>query len=101
MDNSEKAGVEGIDVRYVAHLARMHLSDKEAATFQGQLDQVVGMIDKLGQLDLEGIEPTSHAHPVNNVFRPDEVRPGLDHDCVMNNAPAVVHGQFQVPKIVE
>ena len=93
--------VAGIDVRYVAHLARLHLTDAEAATFQKQLDDIVGYVRKLGELDLEGIEPTSHAHPVRNVFRREETRPGLDHDEVMANAPSSVDGQFIVPKIME
>ena len=90
-----------IDVAYVAKLARMELTDEEAALFQAQLDQIVTYVHQLRDLDLEGIAPTSHAHPVANVMREDQVRSGLDHDAVMSNAPAEREGQFQVPKIVE
>ena len=76
-----------IDVAYVARLARLHLTDAEASLFQSQLEQIVDYVDKIGELDLTDIEPTSHAHPVLNVFRADEVRPGLAHDAVMANAP--------------
>ena len=92
---------ERIDVRYVAHLARLHLTDEEAATFQRQLEETVGYVRKIEELDLDGIEPTSHAHLVQNVFRSDEAREGLDHDDVLENAPLSEQGQFIVPKIVE
>ena len=90
-----------IDVAYVARLARLALSDEEVATFQGQLGDIVEYVRKLGELDLSGIEPTSHAHPVYNVLRKDGVREGLAHDTVMANAPSSRDGQFIVPKIVE
>jgi len=92
---------EKIDVRYVAHLARMQLSDDEVARLQPQLEQIVGYVRQLSELDVEGIEPTAHAIPVQNVFRADEVRPCLDHAAVMNNAPQAREGQFIVPKIIE
>ena len=90
-----------IDVRYVAHLARMHLADDEVARLQPQLEQIVGYVRQLDELDVAGIEPTAHAIPVQNVFRADEVRPGLGHDVVMANAPLAREGQFIVPKIIE
>jgi len=90
-----------IDVAYVARLARLQLSDDEIATFQAQLDDIVGYVRKINELDLSGIEPTSHAHPVHNVFRKDGTRDGLAHDDVMSNAPSSRDGQFIVPKIVE
>ncbi|OQA29531.1 MAG: Glutamyl-tRNA(Gln) amidotransferase subunit C [Verrucomicrobia bacterium ADurb.Bin345] len=90
-----------IDVRYVAHLARLHLGDGEATLFQGQLEQILEHVRKLNELDVEGVEPTAHAIPVHNVFRADEPKPSLDHDQVMANAPHAHNGQFVVPKIVE
>lgn len=90
-----------IDVAYVAHLARLNLTDEEAAVFPSQLEQIVAYVDKIGELDLSGIEPTSHAHPVMNVFRRDVARPGLAQEDVMANAPQARSGQFMVPKIVE
>ena len=90
-----------IDVAYVAHLARLRLSDEEIVTFQQQLEDVVDYVQKIGELDLGSIEPTSHAHPVQNVFRKDEIRPGIAHDVVINNAPTHRDGEFLVPKIVE
>ena len=90
-----------IDVRYVAHLARMHLADEEVARLQPQLEQIVGYVRQLDELNVEGIKPTAHAIPVQNVFRADDVRPGLDHNLAMKNAPQAREGQFIVPKIIE
>ncbi|MFH0952992.1 MAG: Asp-tRNA(Asn)/Glu-tRNA(Gln) amidotransferase subunit GatC [Verrucomicrobiota bacterium] len=96
---SERA--DKMDVRYVAHLARLHLTDDEAARFQGQLEQVLGHVRQLNELNVERVEPTAHALPVQNVFRKDEVRPCLDHEKAMANAPKERQGQFLVPKIIE
>jgi len=101
MMEKKTADAGNIDVAYVAHLARLYLTDEEIRTFQGQLDHVVGYVHKIRELDLTGVEPTSHAVEVRNVFREDTVKPGMAHEKAMNNAPAEVSGQFQVPKIVE
>ena len=93
--------VDGIDVAYVANLARLHLADEEVATFQRQLQDIVGYVRKIRELDTAGIEPTSHAHDVHNVFRRDEVKPGLDRETVLSNAPERAGDQFKVPKILE
>ncbi|MCK5850618.1 MAG: Asp-tRNA(Asn)/Glu-tRNA(Gln) amidotransferase subunit GatC [Kiritimatiellae bacterium] len=90
-----------IDVRYVAHLARLHLTDDEVKAFQGQLEQIVGYVQKINNLDLADIEPTSHAHPVNNVFREDRVELGLKLEDVLENAPAVTGDLLMVPRIME
>ena len=86
---------------YVARLARLDLTPEETEVFQAQLDGIVGYVRKIRELDLSGIEPTSHAHPVQNVFREDRVTPGLDRELAMANAPDRVGDQFRVPKIVE
>ena len=91
----------GIDVAYVAHLARMDLTPEETAAFQPQLDQVVAYIRKMGELDLADVEPTSHAVSIQNVFRDDVVVPGLDVETTLANAPSHAGGQFAVPRIVE
>lgn len=90
-----------IDVGYVANLARIRLTDEEKELFQRQLDQVVGYVHQLDELELENIEPTAHAAPVFNVMRKDEPRPGLDQSVVLKNAPAVAQKQFLVPKILD
>lgn len=90
-----------IDVRYVANLARLHLTDEEAAGFQGQLDHILAFFQALRGIDVEGVEPTAHAIQVRNVFRRDEVKPSLPRERVLELAPAETEGQFMVPRIVE
>ncbi len=90
-----------IDVKYVAHLARLQLTPDEERKFGAQLGQVLGYIEKLKELDVTGVEPTAHAMPLVNVTRADEVRPSLPHEEALRNAPATAHGLFIVPKIVE
>lgn len=94
------AAVE-IDVKYVAHLARLALTEQEERKIGEQLGQVLGYIEKLNELDVSGVEPTAHAVPLVNVTRADEVRPSLSNQEALRNAPAKSNGLFLVPKIVE
>ncbi len=90
-----------IDVKYVAHLARLSLSAEEEQKIGAQLENILGYIEKLKEVDISGVEPTAHAFPLVNVTRPDEVRPCLSHEEALRNAPAQANGLFMVPKIVE
>lgn len=90
-----------MDVSYIAHLARIHLTEAETKLFQGQLDQVLTYVEQLGELDVLNVEPTAHAMPLVNVLRDDTPRASLDHDAVIANAPAARDGQILVPKILE
>ena len=90
-----------IDVNYVAHLARLSLTPEESQKFGAQLTQVLGYIEKLKEVDVSQIEATAHAFPLINVVRPDEVRPSMEHEEALRNAPAQANGLFMVPKIVE
>lgn len=90
-----------IDIKYVAHLARLQLTPDEEKKLGAQLGNILGYIEKLNQLDVSGVEPTAHAVPMVNVTRPDEIRPPLAHDDALRNAPAQANGLFIVPKIVE
>jgi aspartyl-tRNA(Asn)/glutamyl-tRNA(Gln) amidotransferase subunit C len=90
-----------LDVKYVAHLARLNLTAEEEQKFGAQLGQVLGYIEKLNQLDVSKVEPTAHAVPLVNVTRPDEVRPSISNEEALKNAPAKANGLFVVPKIVE
>ena len=90
-----------IDVKYVAHLARLHLTPEEEQKFGAQLGQVLGYIEKLQQLDVSHVDPTAHPMPLVNVTRADRVRPSLPHAEALRNAPAQGGGLFVVPKIVE
>ena len=94
------AAVE-IDVKYVAHLARLSLSPDEEQKLGSQLGNILGYIEKLKEADVTGVEPTAHAFPLVNVTRPDVVRASMPNEDAMINAPAKANGLFIVPKIVE
>ena len=90
-----------IDVKYVAHLARIALTPEEEKKLAAQLGGILGYIEKLKELDVAGVEPTAHAVPMVNITRTDEIRPSLPHNEAMRNAPKQANGLFIVPKIVE
>lgn len=90
-----------LNVKYVAHLARLSLSSEEEQKFGAQLGQVLGYIEKLRQLDVSQVEPTAHATPLSNITRADEVRPSISNEDALRNAPAKANGLFLVPRIVE
>jgi aspartyl-tRNA(Asn)/glutamyl-tRNA(Gln) amidotransferase subunit C len=88
------------DVAHVAKLARLHLTDDELATFTGQLDAVLDHAADVEALDLDDVPPTFHPYPLENVLRDDEVRPSLDREEVLAQAPAVEDHQFKVPPVL-
>lgn len=90
-----------MNVRYVAHLARLNLTPEEEQKFGAQLGQVLGYIAKLNELDVSNVEPTAHAVPLVNITRPDEPRPSISNEEALRNAPSKANGLFMVPKIVE
>jgi aspartyl-tRNA(Asn)/glutamyl-tRNA(Gln) amidotransferase subunit C len=90
-----------IDVRYVAHLARLSLTPEEEQKIGAQLGNILGYIEKLKEVDVSGVEPTAHAFPLVNVTRADQVRPSISNEDALRNAPAQANGLFIVPKIVE
>jgi aspartyl-tRNA(Asn)/glutamyl-tRNA(Gln) amidotransferase subunit C len=90
-----------LDVKYIAHLARLSLTPEEEQRFGAQLSQVLGHIEKLKELDVSQVGPTAHAVSLVNVTRPDEPCPSLPNEEALRNAPASANGLFIVPKIVE
>ncbi len=90
-----------MDIEKVARLARLELSDEEKETFGNQLEQILTYMEQLSRLDTTGVEPTSHAIPVHNVFREDEVKPSFPQEEVLATAPAEEDGHFKVPRIIE
>ena len=90
-----------LDIRYVANLARLELSDEEIATFEPQLQDILGYMKKLDEVDVSGIEPTAHANPVLNVMREDASRPSLTQEQALANGPKTNSDQFVVAKVVE
>jgi aspartyl-tRNA(Asn)/glutamyl-tRNA(Gln) amidotransferase subunit C len=85
----------------VARLARLDLSDEERERMQTELSHIIAHAETIQALDLDGIEPTSHAIPLRNVMRPDETRPSLDPAEALSNAPSAEDGRFEVPRILE
>lgn len=89
------------DIRYVAELARIALTDEEVERYGRQLGRIIDHVEQLGKLDVEGIEPTAHAAPVHDVLREDVSRPGFAVEEALANAPRRAGDQFLVPKVVE
>ena len=85
------------EVLHVAALARLELSEQEVARMTGDLAKVLDHIEKISELDLEGVPPTSHVVEVENALRADEPRPCLPRDVVLAAAPEVVDDGFAVP----
>jgi aspartyl-tRNA(Asn)/glutamyl-tRNA(Gln) amidotransferase subunit C len=84
-------------VLHVARLARLRLSDAEVEAMTGELSSVLGHIEKIGELDLDGVEPTSHVVALENVLRPDEPRPSLSREVALAEAPDSDGSGFRVP----
>ena len=85
------------DVLHVARLARLRLSDEEVTTIAGELSGILGHIEKLSELDLDGVPPTTHVVEVANALRADEPRPCLPRDVVLSQAPDTDGEGFRVP----
>ncbi len=92
---------DGIDIDYVANLARIALTDEEKERFSGQLGQVLEYIEKLDTVDVSGVEPTAHAFPLENVWRDDKAEPAMPVEVALRNAPAARQNMIVVPKVVE
>lgn len=89
------------ETEHVAKLARLKFTDEELDKFSMQLGKILEYVNKLNELDTENVEPTAHIVPINNVFRDDEVKPSMDRDKVLMNAPYKENGCFKVPKVIE
>ncbi|MEX0887101.1 MAG: Asp-tRNA(Asn)/Glu-tRNA(Gln) amidotransferase subunit GatC [Phycisphaeraceae bacterium] len=88
------------DVRHVAKLARLRLTDEQIRQFTAQLVDVLAYVGKLRQLDLDGVEPMAHALDLTNVLREDVERPGLPVEAALANAPEQSPPYFKVPKVM-
>ncbi|MSN25234.1 MAG: Asp-tRNA(Asn)/Glu-tRNA(Gln) amidotransferase subunit GatC [Geobacter sp.] len=89
------------DVEHVARLARLELGADEKKLFAGQMDAILGYVEKLKELNTDGVRPTSHAIPVENAFREDLVCPSIGVDKALDNAPLKSGTYFSVPKVIE
>lgn len=88
-------------VRHVADLARLSITDEEAATYAKQLDAIITFAEQLNELDTENVEPTTHVLDVKNVLREDVVKESLPIEKVLKNAPDHQDGQVKVPSVLE
>lgn len=85
----------------MAKLARLKVGPEELDRFAGQLSGILNHIDKISELDLSGVKPTSHVIGLANVFREDEPRPSVEREEALANGPEVERGAFRVPPILE
>lgn len=88
-------------IEYVGILAKLELSEEEKEAAKKDMGRMLDYIDKLGELDTDGIEPMSHVFPVQNVWREDVVTNGDDRENIISNAPGEKDGMFEVPKTFE
>jgi aspartyl-tRNA(Asn)/glutamyl-tRNA(Gln) amidotransferase subunit C len=93
--------ITGKVVEYVAHLARLELGPEEVDLYTQQLDRILAYMDQLNSLDTTGIEPTTHAIPLVNVFREDTVQHAFQAEEAVGNAPDRLGSFFKVPPIIE
>ena len=84
-------------VLHVARLARLELDEEEVSKISGELSSILEHIEKISELDLESVPPTSHSVDVSNALRPDVPRACLPREVVLSQAPAVEDGGFVVP----
>ncbi len=88
-------------IEYVGILAKLDLNTEEKEAAKKDMGRMLDYIDKLNELDTEGVEPMSHVFPIHNVFRQDVVENGDDRENILKNAPESKDGAFKVPKTVE
>lgn len=92
------------EVRYIADLANLSLSEDEVRAYQGDLEEILTYVEKLGELDTEGVAPMSHVlYPgaEQAALRADQPEPSFDRDRALQNAPLAGSGHFKVPLVIE
>lgn len=89
------------EVKHVANLAKLNLSEEELSRFPGQLDTILSYVAKLDGLDTTDVVPTTHAFSIHNAFRKDQVQESLPREEALANGPRVNGEAFVVPKIIE
>ena len=89
------------EVEYVARLARLEVTNKETEKFTAQLNDILGYIDKLNEIDTTGVEPMTHAIAVTNAFREDKIVDSIGTEKSLSNAPDGRGEFFRVPKVID
>ncbi len=95
------AKIDEAQVRQVAKLSRLDLTDKEVGRISGELSSILGYFEKLGELDTDSVEPLAHCLPIHNVFREDVPHEPLSSEKALQNAPDRKDNYFKVPKILD
>ncbi|MBN1507451.1 MAG: Asp-tRNA(Asn)/Glu-tRNA(Gln) amidotransferase subunit GatC [Sedimentisphaerales bacterium] len=93
--------IDAQQVRKVARLARLELTDAEIEEFTGQLGAILQYVEKMNELDTRDVEPLAHCLPISNVLRADEIRESLGTERTLANAPQRDDSFFKVPKILD
>ncbi len=88
------------EVRHVAHLARLSLSEDQLEAMMQNMNSILDYMDLLNEVDTTDIEPASHIMDISNIFRDDEVRPSLPPEVSLNNAPEKNRNSFVVPRVI-
>jgi len=88
------------EVSHVANLARLHMTQEEIEAMARQLDEILTYVAKLNELDTEALAPTTHAISIVNAFREDEVKPSLEREKSLANAPRQNGESFVVPRVI-
>ncbi len=89
------------DIKTVASLSRLKIREDESAQVVEQLDKFLTYVENLQAIDTTNIEPTTYALPMQNVFREDKIKPSLDRELALSNAPLKEDGYFKVPRVLE
>ena len=93
--------IDAEQVRKVARLARLELEEREVEEFAGQLSSILEYVEKMNELDTEGVEPLAHCLPISNVLREDVARESIGSEAALANAPQRDGEFFKVPKILD
>ncbi|MCZ6666870.1 MAG: Asp-tRNA(Asn)/Glu-tRNA(Gln) amidotransferase subunit GatC [Gammaproteobacteria bacterium] len=89
------------EIHHIAHLARLRLNDQETAQYTHQLAAIISYMDKLRELNVEGVEPTAHPLPLSNVLADDQPVEPFDVDQALQNAPSHRDAYFSVPRVLD
>ena len=93
--------VDSVTVRHIARLARISVTDEEVARLAPELSNILGWVEQLQEVDVDGVEPMTAVIPNQQRLREDKVTEGGIRDKVLKNAPVAEHGFFAVPKVIE
>jgi aspartyl-tRNA(Asn)/glutamyl-tRNA(Gln) amidotransferase subunit C len=97
----EHAAITRDEVAHLARLSRLALREDELGPLADQLDDIISAVARVQEVTADDIPPTSHALPLTNVFRADEVRPSLTPEQALSGAPAAEQQRFKVPRILD